>query len=105
MKAITCSQCGAIITEFTEKMNYVSCEYCYSKIPIKYNKLIEISRREAERANRLRKAWKRRDEVERRLYQDKFAYEAEDHYKRMGFQMIVLLILIALPFILYFVFR
>ncbi len=42
MKAITCSQCGALITKISTKAGFVSCDYCRAKIPIKIENVLEI---------------------------------------------------------------
>jgi hypothetical protein len=58
MKAITCSQCGALIIEISPECIFVNCDYCNAKIRIIDEKLLEISRREAEEAEKVRRKWK-----------------------------------------------
>lgn len=65
MKAITCSQCGALVTEISIRDKFADCNYCGAKILIEENKerIIEIGKKEA---NTLRKL----DPAERnRLFQ------------------------------------
>lgn len=42
MKAITCSQCGALIKRIDTKDKFVACEYCHAKIPIQKEKVFVI---------------------------------------------------------------
>jgi DNA-directed RNA polymerase subunit RPC12/RpoP len=42
MKAITCSQCGALIKRIRERDKFAECEYCHAKIPIQKEKIIVI---------------------------------------------------------------
>lgn len=42
MKAITCSQCGALIKQIRERDKFAECEYCLAKIPIQKEKVIII---------------------------------------------------------------
>lgn len=43
MKAITCSQCGALIKGISSKSEFADCNYCGAEIPIKLDKIIEIA--------------------------------------------------------------
>jgi DNA-directed RNA polymerase subunit RPC12/RpoP len=43
MKAITCSQCGAVLTEFSATDKFAGCQYCGAKIRLRPEKIIEVS--------------------------------------------------------------
>ncbi len=51
MKAIKCSQCGAIIEEISSELEFTKCSYCGATYRLKDVKIIEISRKEAKRIN------------------------------------------------------
>ncbi|MGI9054536.1 MAG: hypothetical protein ACR2F2_01905 [Pyrinomonadaceae bacterium] len=42
MKAITCSQCGALVKEISLKERFADCNYCGAKIRLEENKIIEF---------------------------------------------------------------
>lgn len=42
MKAITCSQCGALVKEISLKDKFAFCDYCGAKIRLEENKIIEF---------------------------------------------------------------
>ncbi len=43
MKAITCSQCGALIKRIQEGDRFADCDYCHARIPIAKEKILEVS--------------------------------------------------------------
>ncbi len=42
MKAITCSQCGALIKGISAKKGFADCRYCGAEIPILHEKIFEV---------------------------------------------------------------
>jgi hypothetical protein len=105
MKAITCSQCGALITEITPESKLVNCDYCKAKIPVINEKILEISNREAEEAEKYRQEWKRNEEKAYREYREREANEAANHNRWMIIQIVMLLTILTLPFLLYYLFN
>lgn len=53
MKAITCSQCGAIIKNFSLNAEFASCSYCNAKFRMRDVKVEDIPRKEVIRINSL----------------------------------------------------
>lgn len=98
MKAITCSQCGALVTEISTRDKFANCNYCGAKILIEENKerIIEIDKKEA---NTLRKL----DPAERnRLFQT--MVEQNNDYRGHKetadtLRILIVIVLIALPII------
>jgi DNA-directed RNA polymerase subunit RPC12/RpoP len=105
MKAITCSQCGALIEDVSLKTSFVRCNYCKANVLIIDEKILEISKREAEEAQRKRHEWKRNEEKTIREYRESQANEVENHSRWMATQIIVLIIILLLPFLLYYIFN
>lgn len=42
MKAITCSQCGALIKGISSKKEFTDCKYCGAEIPVLLEKIFEV---------------------------------------------------------------
>ena len=106
MKAITCSQCGALIIEILPESIFVNCDYCNAKIRIIDEKFFEISRREAEEAEKVRREWKDNHEKAKREYREREANEVENHTRWMITQIVfILLIVVILPVLLYYLFN
>ncbi len=50
MKAITCSQCGALIKRVRIRDKYAECDYCHATIPVIKEKVIEIGAKQISRS-------------------------------------------------------
>ncbi len=48
MKAITCSQCGALIKRIRISDKFAECEYCFAAIPIEKEKVVELPDKKVE---------------------------------------------------------
>lgn len=105
MKAITCSQCGALITDISFKTNFVQCKYCNAKVVFIDEKIIEISKREAEEAEMNRRKWKTNEDLRISEHRKKVAEEARTHHRWMATQIIFLITILLLPFLLYYLFN
>lgn len=51
MKAITCSQCGALIGDVSVSQKFTKCDYCSATFQLEKEKVFEISRKEAKTIN------------------------------------------------------
>jgi uncharacterized Zn finger protein (UPF0148 family) len=108
MKAITCSQCGALITEISTKSGYVDCIYCHAKIPFRNEKITEISRKKAEeeeKRQKLREKVKMLRRLEAGEHREILAEEDRTHHRWMLMQICFLLFVIILPILIYLYFN
>lgn len=105
MKAITCSQCGALIKQIRKRDKFAQCEYCHAAIPILKDKIFEISEKKAKEQERLRQKIKAMRKVEHDEWRENLSKDHERDNKRMITWTIAFIIICLLPFLLYYIFN
>jgi hypothetical protein len=101
MKAITCSQCGALIKQIRLRDKFAECDYCHAKIPVEKEKVIVIS----EKKPQLEKLSEKQKKSVFRSYDldEDYVPEISEESKIVGF-MIFIAFVIAVPIVLYYIF-
>lgn len=109
MKAITCSQCGALLKGISTKKELADCIYCGAEIPIRKEKVFEVSDKKAEEEEKKQKRLREKIRAMRKVEHDEWKEDlAKDHErtnKRLITWTIGFIIICILPFLMYYLFH
>lgn len=100
MKAITCSQCGALIKRIRERDRFAVCEYCRAKIPIQKEKVIIVPDKPEKPKLRELSEKEKANVFESVELDDEVVFGFTDEAKAVGF-ITLAVFLIAVPIVLY----
>jgi len=99
MKAITCSQCGALNKDISLKMEFAKCEYCLAAIPLKAlkDKVFEIPDKVADEIKTLSnwELYLKNREENRKRYARNLSYENPEVYTEDSYKVIIPFLVIA----------